>query len=462
MPAGGIDRLTVAYTLCVRATVTAMLIATALLQSAAAQQSQSRVIELARSALAAAAAGEFAKIEALFTPEMTAAAPAGRMAAMWTGLQRQAGPFKSCGTNARVTEIADKKMVITPCQFSQATVDVQFAFDSAGRIAGMSFRPAAPAPLPSAMPPYATPASYTETTMMIGSGEWALPAILAMPQGKERLAAVVLVHGSGPQDRDLTIGPNRPFRDLATGLASRGIAVLRYDKRSRVHGAKMAAVTNATVREEVIEDVLHAVTLLRAHPRIDAARIFVLGHSLGGMLLPRIGAAEPTIAGFIVFAGAARPLEDAIAAQSRYLSAADGAISSDEQRAIDQAAALGNDIRALTAQDAKSGRMVAGTPASYWLDLRGYDPPSAARQVKAPMLILQGERDYQVTMDEFAKWKAALGTRSDVTFRSYPALNHLFIAGSGASLPAEYQRPGHVAEDVIRDIAAWITSLTPA
>ena len=439
-----------------------MLIAVALPLSGAAQQSQSATIEQARSVLAAAAAGEFARIEAQFTAEMTAALPAGRLAAMWTGLQRQAGPFKSCSTKPRITEIADKRMVITPCQFALASVDVQFAFDSAGKIAGMSFRPAAPPPMPSAMPPYATPASYTETTMMIGSGEWALPAILAMPHGKERLAAVVLVHGSGPQDRDLTIGPNRPFRDLATGLASRGIAVLRYDKRSKVHGARMAAVANATVREEVIEDVLHAVTLLRAHPRIDAARIFVLGHSFGGMLTPRISAADPAIAGLIVLAGAARPLEDALVAQSRYLAAADGTISTDEQRGIDQAVALGNDIRTLTAADAKSGRMVAGTPASYWLDLRGYDPTSGARQVKAPMLILQGERDYQVTMDEFAKWKAALGSRADITFRSYPALNHLFIAGSGASLPAEYQRPGHVAESVIRDIAAWITSLTPA
>jgi hypothetical protein len=72
------------------------------------------------------------------------------------------------------------------------------------------------------------------------------------------------------------------------------------------------------------------------------------------------------------------------------------------------------------------------------------------------MLLLHGERDYQVTTEEFARWKAALGARRDLTIHSYPALNHLFIAGTGASLPAEYQVPGHVAEEVIRDIATWI------
>ena len=153
------------------------------------------------------------------------------------------------------------------------------------------------------------------------------------------MPAVILVHGSGPNDRDETIGANKPFKDLATGLASRGIAVLRYDKRTRVHGAKVAALTDFTVNQEVIEDVIEAVKALRAQPRIDPARVFVLGHSLGGMLVPRIATADPTIAGLIVLAGAARPLEEAIVAQSRYIAVADGTISPEEQQGIDQAAA---------------------------------------------------------------------------------------------------------------------------
>ena len=428
-----------------------------LLQSSAPErQPPPDVVAQAQAVLEAVADGDFARVEEQFAAEMKVALPSGRLAAMWTKLLTQAGAHKRCGTNPRVRKIADKQMVITPCEFERGTIDVQFAFDGAGRISGLAFRPAVSAPTPYTLPPYAIPSAYVETETTLGSAEWALPATLTMPAGTGTVPAVVLVHGSGPGDRDGTAGVNRPFKDLATGLASRGIAVLRYDKRTKVHGAKVAALTDFTVHQEVIEDALHAVVALRAQRRIDPTRVFVLGHSLGGMLAPRIGTADPTIAGLIVLAGAARPLEQAIVAQARHLAGADGTVSPEEQQGIAQAAALADSVGALKPEDAASGRMLAGAPASYWLDLRGYDPPSSARHVKAPMLILQGERDYQVTMEEFAKWKAALGSRGDVTFHSYATLNHQFIAGTGLSLPAEYQVPGHVAEDVVRDIAAWI------
>jgi dienelactone hydrolase len=321
----------------------------------------------------------------------------------------------------------------------------------------MAFRPAAGAETPYTAPPYVTPAAFTETSVTIGAGEWALPGTLTLPVGTTRVPVVILVHGSGPADRDATMGPNKPFRDLAGGLASRGIAVLRYDKRTYVHRARVAALPRLTVREETIDDVLQASQMLRAHPRVDASKIYVAGHSLGGMLIPRIAAADASLAGVIVMAGAARPLEEAILAQSRYMAEADGTVTAAEQQSIDQANALITQVRALTPADAASGTQIFGAPAAYWLDLRGYDPPAAATQIKVPMLILQGERDYQVTMAEFARWKAALNGRTDVTFHSYPALNHLFIAGTGPSLPGEYQVPGHVAEDVVRDIASWIT-----
>ena len=422
-------------------------------------QGPADAVPQAQAVLAAVVAGDFEKVEAQFTGDMKTALPPGRLAAMWAGLLTQAGPYKRCEPNARVRKIADKQMVITACAFERATIDIQFAFDTAGRISGLVFRPASGAAVPYALPPYANPSSYVETATTIGSGEWMLPATLTRPAGTGPVPAVVLVHGSGPHDRDETVGASKPFKDLAVGLASRGIAVLRYDKRTKVHGAKVAALRQFTVHEEVIEDVLGAVKALRAQPGIDAARIFVLGHSLGGMLVPRIATADPAIAGSIVLAGPARPLDEAIVAQTRYLAAADGTVSPEEQHGIDRAAALAESVRALKPEDAASGRMLSGAPASYWLDLRGYDPPSAAARVKAPMLILHGERDFQVTSGEFAKWKAALGARRDVTFHSYPTLNHLFIAGSGPSLPAEYQVPGHVAEDVVRDIAAWLLSV---
>jgi dienelactone hydrolase len=432
-----------------------LILASSLLQSPAPARAPDARAH-ARLVLAAITAGEFGRVEADFTSQMQKALPPGRLEAMWAALQGQAGAFKSCATDPRVVRIADKEMVITACAFERATVDVQFAFDGDGRVAGLVFRPVSSAASAYTPPPYANASAYAESEKTIGSAAWPLPATLTLPAGTRPAPALVLVHGSGPNDRDETIGANKPFKDLATGLASRGIAVLRYDKRSRVHAGKMAGVSGFTVQDEVIEDVLEAVKALRSEPEIDRARIFVLGHSLGAMLIPRIWLADPSIAGVVVLAGPARPLQDAIVAQSRYLAAADGTTSADEQQGIERAEALARQVRALQPDDAKSGGSIAGAPPSYWLDLRGYDPTAAATKVKAPMLIMQGGRDYQVTPEEFEKWKAALGTRPDVTFRSYPLLNHLFIAGVGPSLPAEYQVPGHVAEEVITDIATWI------
>lgn len=104
----------------------------------------------------------------------------------------------------------------------------------------------------------------------------------------------------------------------------------------------------------------------------------------------------------------------------------------------------------------RSTTVIFGVPASYWLDLRGYDPAESAKTLKQPMLILQGERDYQVTMEDFKRWNTVLAGKGNVTFKSYPGLNHLFIAGTNRSTPLEYEQPGHVDVRVVEDIASWI------
>jgi dienelactone hydrolase len=211
-----------------------------------------------------------------------------------------------------------------------------------------------------------------------------------------------------------------------------------------------------TVKEETIDDVLAAVTWLRSRQGIDPSRVFVLGHSLGGMLAPRIAAASADARGFIVMAGAVRSLEQSLVDQTRYLIEADGQVAPVEKQQLDEMEKIAAAVRALTNADLRSSRPVGGVPASYWADLRGYDPPAAARAITRPLLVLQGERDYQVTMADFARWREALSGRPNVTLRSYPALNHLFMPGKGPSLPAEYTSPAHVDPQVIDDIAGWI------
>jgi fermentation-respiration switch protein FrsA (DUF1100 family) len=158
-------------------------------------------------------------------------------------------------------------------------------------------------------------------------------------------------------------------------------------------------------------------------------------------------------------AGATRPLEDVIPEQLAYIFSLDGSFSPEEQKQIDHAKEQAAKVKALKPEDANSTAVMFSAPVSYWLDLRGYNPPETAKGLKQPLLILQGERDYQVTMEDFKRWTAALSTKSNVTFKSYPSLNHLFIAGINRSTPSEYEQVGHVDERVVEDIAAWIKKL---
>jgi dienelactone hydrolase len=396
---------------------------------------------------------KFATAVAQFDTTMKDALPEAKLAETWASVLAQVGPFKQAGS-ARTERRGEFTVVVVTCDFQNAVLDVSVVFDQQKRVAGLFFAPAKKGEY--TPPAYAKPDAFREKEVTVGTGEWALPGTLTVPVGAGPFPVVVLVHGSGPNDRDETIGPNKPFKDLAAGLASRGVAVLRYEKRTKQHGAKLVSVPNLTAKEEVIDDALAAVELLRKTEGIEAKRIFVLGHSLGGMFLPRIGRIDPNIAGLIALAGATRPLEDVIPEQLTYLFSLDGNVSPEEQKQIDQAKEQAAKVKALKAEDATSTTVIFGVPASYWLDLRGYDPAESAKTLKQPMLILQGERDYQVTMEDFKRWSAALAGRSNVTLKSYPGLNHLFIAGTTRSTPLEYDQPGHVDERVIDDIAGWI------
>ncbi len=277
-----------------------------------------------------------------------------------------------------------------------------------------------------------------------------------MPKGDGPFPAVILVHGSGPNDRDETIGGNKPFKDLAWGLASRSIAVLRYEKRTKQYPQEISAVINTfTVQDETIDDALAAVTLLSQTRGIDSRRIFVLGHSLGGMLGPRIASQDNRIAGLIVLAGLMRKLSDTILEQSKYLASLDG---SNNEKKAEQINAIAQQVKRIQDLDFREGEIILGAGKAYWQDLNAYDTVITAKSLTIPMLILQGERDYQVTMEDFTGWANGLKGMNNVTLKSYADLNHLFMTGTGKSTPAEYNQPGHVNKTVIEDIAAWIAS----
>ena len=411
-------------------------------------------------------ARQFDQVEAQFDPQMKAALPASKIPEVWDSLLGQAGAFKSI-VSTRVTERQGLHAAIVTCEFERAMLDAKIFMDAQGQVKGLFFEPASTAPGATtaaaewAAPSYAKPDTYHERETTLISGRWELPGTLILPNTKTAVPAVVLIQGSGPQDQDESLGPNKPFKDLAYGLASQNIAVLRYVKRTKQYGADSKSDAPFTVKDEVTDDAIAAVALLAKMPEVNKKQIYVLGHSLGGMLVPRIAAEDPQIAGIIILAGTARPLEKVVVEQVKYIAGLTGTPTPEDKKQIDKAEAIAAQVESPSLKlDTMVDFFGAPIPGSYFLDLRNYDPGKVAAGLKIPILVLQGGRDYQVTSADFDVWKNALANDPRATFKFYPAYTHLFMpgTGSGPASPEDYAAAGNVSEDVVNDIAHWIKS----
>lgn len=398
---------------------------------------------------------------------MAAAVPADRLGQSWDQLLGQAGAFEKV-TSSQLVERSGYHIVTLTCTFEKGPLNVVLAFDPDDRIGGLRFTPASdsPAPLPAPQaswgaPGYADPAKFHEESVTVSLGQWQLPGTLTLPNGKGPFPAVVLVSGSGPNDADETVGPNKVFKDLAWGLASQGIAVLRYEKRTYKYGANSSAdPRNLTVKDEYVDDARAAVGLLAARPEIDSKRVFLAGHSEGGYLAPRIAAGDRQIAGIIILEGSTRPIEQLVIEQLSYQAKLGGPHAAQIAEMIPEAQA---EAKAIEDPNLKPGTnlklLTANVPSSYFLDLRGYDSCAVAASLKIPIYVTQGGRDYQVTSTDFANWQKALAGHSNATMKLYPALNHILISGTGQSNPEEYFVAGqHVSAEIVTDLAAWINS----
>lgn len=430
--------------------------------------------KLGRTFILELATGQFAAAEAQFDAKMSQALPETKLAQTWESLIAQFGSLKAIH-DVRVAPEQKFQAAYVSCQFEKTTLDAKIVFSADAKISGLFFVPAGQAaetdnapPVQWTAPAYAISSSFRESPITVTDSHWELPGTLTAPVGNNgRFPAVVLVAGSGPQDQDETIGSNKPFKDLAWGLASRGIVVLRYTKRTAKYGLKSSDDPNAlTVNDEVIDDARAAVAFAAAQKNVDSKRIYLLGHSLGAYLAPRIASGDSQIAGIILLAGNIRPTEQLIVEQVRYLTGRNGAVSTEGQKQIDAAEQVQRDVEN---PNLKPGVMIdvfgSQIPSSYWLDLRGYDPGKVAFTLRIPILILQGEKDYQVRVADFEGWKKALAGHSNALFKIYPSLNHLFMistaTGDQLSTPSDYRKFGHVSPDVVEDVAAWIASPGP-
>lgn len=327
--------------------------------------------------------------------------------------------------------------------FEKGDLQTKTAVDpKSGKAEGFFIKPLVSA-APIAPAPYVLADAFTSAEVVVGRAPFELPGTVTLPNGKGPFPAVVLVHGSGPNDRDETIGGSKLFKDLAEGLSSRGVIVLRYDKRTLTHGKEFVGKP-ITLDEEVIDDALLAVDLLSK--RRDVGKIFVAGHSLGALLAPEIGSRSKSVAGVVLLAPPSRKPWDVIPQQLRYVGAPEEKVV-EVERAF--AAVKKGDV---------SGGNVLGAPAAYWAEWGKKDGIATAKKLGKPVLVLRGARDYQVNEEDFRAWKVGLAKVPNTAVMSIEKANHVFVEGEGKSMPAEYAQPGHASVDVITRVAAFVTA----
>ncbi|MGW0807923.1 serine aminopeptidase domain-containing protein [Nonomuraea sp. NPDC002799] len=401
------------------------------------------VVEMARD-------GRFAEVEETFAPALRAAVSAETLRVGWDSQITKIGAISVIGTPSAEPGEAGPVRVSVPVTCERGAMTLIVSVDDSGLLHGLRLAPAAAEPW--TPPPYARRETFGEQEVTVGAGELAVPGTLSLPRGHGPWPGVVLLGGGGPFDRDGTAGPNKPLKDLAWGLAARGVAVLRFDKVTYAHADRLPA--GLTMTDEYVPHAVAALHLLRGHPSVDPARVYVAGHSMGGKVAPRVAAAEPSVAGLVLLAGDAQPMQQAAVRVVRHLASLDPGMRAAVEVITRQAALVDSpDLSPAT----PAAELPFGYSAAYWLDLRGYDPVAAAAALGKPMLILQGGRDYQVTVaDDLARWQAGLAHRPDVTFRVHDAGDHLFFPGSGPSTPADYEAPQHVDAAVVADIAGWL------
>lgn len=399
------------------------------------------------------AAGKFEEAHAMFADEGKTKVSPENLAQFWQTMENQLGKVKSVDATGSKKQ-GEFTAITVNGEFAYSKQDFSVLFDKNEKIIGLSLLQK---PIAYRAPGYADSTLYKEKSTYIKTDKHQLAAVITTPKDGNSFPLVVLVHGSGPLDMDETVGPNKPFKDIAAGLAVNGIASIRYVKRTVIYPNEFGK--SFTVKEEVLDDAVQAIALAKTVEGVDAKNIFVLGHSLGGMLAPRIANLVPDLKGLILAAAPARSLTDIIIEQNKYMYSLSKDTTAAMKKQLDDAIL---DIEKATLTKLgkiKPDSVILGLPASYWVDLNNYKQLNVAKKLKQRILVLQGGYDFQVAETDFNLWKEALAANNKAHFLFYPEYNHLFSLQQEKGTTAQYQRPSNVEQRLIEDLSAWIKEL---
>jgi len=307
-------------------------------------------------------------------------------------------------------------------------------------------------------PDYYDAQSFRLQHVLVQSGKYGLSGEFFQPTKTDDFPVVVFIHGSGPNDRDEGMFGNRPFRDMAYGLANYGIGSLRFDKSSYLFGQFVVEEETYTAWDEIGVDVTSIISYLNKIHGIENDRIFLFGHSLGANQMPRL-LDSLSVAGAIMAAGNARPLQDLLYEQFKFLYKQDGDFSDSDKRRLNQLEEQINNLEKLRTINPVDADFVLplGVSPYYWKDMIMYDPIETLKTVEEPIFLIQGEGDYQVSMKDFRMFRRALRKRKlPYEAKSYEKVNHLLFENVGEPSNKEYERPNHVEQYIIKDVADWI------
>jgi len=376
------------------------------------------------------------KAHSYFDPSVAGQIPVNQLKAIPEQLQGQIGALK------KILEVNNEgNTYYYYSEFEKTKLDIQITFGENNKMLGFFLVPHKTFEKPD-----------EKTTLKIKSDAIELNGTLLLPPSNSKKKLVIFVHGSGAHDRDETIGENKPFKDIAEYLFNNGIASYRYDKRTYSHPETFNE--KSTVEEETINDAVNAALYFKNNADYKDYQIIILGHSQGAYMMPKI-AEKVQVSKYIFMAGNARPLQDLLVEQYDYLHSLDPTkVPAEAVQKVKKQVALLNSSKFNVSSP--SSELPLGQSAAYWKYVKEYNQLNEVKKIKAPMFFAQGGRDYQVTEKDFNLWKQTLKNDKTAVFKLYPALSHLFIAGTGKPSPKDYETKGKVDEQFLKDLVQFI------
>ena len=404
--------------------------------------------------------GEFQAVFEQSTPDMQAAlGSADGFAATWAQLEQSFGAFEEIVSDT-AKEQAGMTVGSVVCAYQLVDVTFNVAVTADGLLAGLTVAAAKPKAAEST----ADQTQFVSEPITLRAGEAdETQGMLTLPNGEGPFPVVLMMQGSGPSDMNETAYGLTPFRDIAEGLAQTGIASIRYDKYSFAHADLMQAdpalINSFTIEQEYITDARDALALLQADERIGD--IYLLGHSQGAMLVPRVmqELGAESFQGGIMLAGSPLPLWELQYHQNlalfSQLTPEDRAAA---QEALDAETAKLSSMLTLSDDELKAMTFF-GISAYYQKDEMSFDAAQTAIVLQKPLFIAQGGKDWQVTpADGIELWRAVLADQNFAQYKEYPDMNHMLcdMAGDAAGDASDYQAGETVSKTLIDDIAAWV------